>query len=50
MLVNFVLSNFEEKMLYLCLTGFLLVVFALICIMVLGVIGSVLSSIIGGRK
>lgn len=50
MLVSFVLSNFEDKMLHLCLTGFLLVVFTFICIMVLSAIGSVLSSIMGGRK
>lgn len=50
MLIGFVLSNFEDKMLHLCLTGLLLVAFTLICMIVLSAIGSVLSSIIGGRK
>lgn len=50
MLISFVLSNFEEKMLHLCLTGFLIVAFALICATALCIVASVSSTIKGGRK
>lgn len=40
MILKFVLTAFEEKMLHLCLTAFLILVFILLCMVVLAMVAS----------